>query len=182
MTAAATNLIALYARNPQRETDLAWYADAKRQAADRATAAGLPTKRYLAVVAATSPMQQWSTKDGRRFPNFDVADRVIAWHRGDRETPGTLSASARNAAKILDDADPTAVLGPKTRPFWHALQGADSIVLDRWALRAIGWPRETITETEYPAASAAYEEAAIALNVPASQLQAATWTQIRRES
>ena len=175
------NLIALYERNQQREADLAWYADAKRLARQRAAALNVPPRRYLGVVAATSPMQQWSTKDGQRFPNLDAADRVVAWHRGERETPGTLGASARNGAAILNGADPMVVLGPKTRAFWRALMGADDIVLDRWALRAIGWPRESVTEAEVPIAAAPYIEAAERLGVTPSALQAATWTQIRRE-
>lgn len=175
-------LTELYARNAQAAADLAWYADAKALVRRRARAAGLPWRTYAAVVAATSPMQQWSTKDGQRFPNLDVADRVIRWHRGSEATPGTLPTSAAAAADILNGADPGQRLGPKTRRFWQALTGTDSeIVLDRWALRAIGWPRETIREAEYPAASRPYLEAAAQLNIPPAALQAATWAQIRRE-
>lgn len=182
MTSAVDNLLALYERNEQREADLEWYADAKRQARERATALGVPVKRYLGVVAATSPMQQWSTKDGQRFPNLDAADRVIRWHRGELDKPGTLGANARNAAAILNGKDPMAVLGPKTRAFYLALSGGEDVVLDRWALRAIGWPRESVSEAEVPLASAPYIEAAERLGVSPSALQAATWTQIRRES
>ena len=179
---AVDDLIALYERNDHRAADIAWYADAKLLARRRALAAGVPIGRYLGVVAATSPMQQWSTKDGRRFPNLDAADRVIRWHRGGVDRPGTLPNNARVAKLILDGRKPTDVLGPKTRAFFLALTGRDEIVLDRWALRAIGWPRETITEAEYPAASEPYELAAAKLGIRPSELQAATWTQIRREN
>ena len=183
MTQAATNLIALYERNDQRAADLQWYADAKRLVRRRATDVGLPWRRYAAVVAATSPMQQWSTKDGLRFPNLDAADHVIAWHRGQAPTPKTLPNNARAAAAILDGGQPTRILGPKTRRFYLALIGRDvEPVLDRWALRAIGWPRETIRETEFKAAAAPYFEAAKHLDITPAALQAATWTQIRREA
>lgn len=175
-------LTELYARNEQAAADLRWYADAKALVRRRARTAGLPWRTYAAVVAATSPMQQWATKDGSRFPNLDAADRVIRWHRGDEPGPGTLATSAAAAADILNGDDPGQRLGPKTRRFWQALTGDDrEIVLDRWALRAIGWPRESIRETEYQAASEPYRLAAEQLNIPPAALQAATWTQIRRE-
>jgi hypothetical protein len=183
MTPAADNLIALYQRNDQAAADIAWYANAKRLVRSRAQAAGLPWRRYAAVVAATSPMQQWSTKDGLRFPNLDAADRVIAWHRGQADRPMTLPTNAAAAARILDGGQPTRILGPKTRRFYLALTGRDTEpVLDRWALRAIGWPRETIKEREFDAAAAPYFEAADHLNITPAALQAATWTQIRREA
>ena len=181
MSPAVSNLIALYERNPTREADLAWYADAKREVAKRAQAHGLPVKRYAAVVAATSPMTQWHTVNGA-WPNLDAADRAVRWHRGELESPRMLKTSANNSARILDGADPMAVLGPKTRAFWRALLGHDDVVLDRWALRAIGWPRESVTEAEVPTASEPYFAAAAILNVKPSALQAATWAQIRRES
>lgn len=181
MTDAAANLVGLYERNPQRAADLEWYANAKRLIRRRAAAAGLPWRRYAAVVAATSPMQQWDSKSGG-FPNLDAADRVIAWHRGEAPTARTLGSNARNAARILNGAQPRSVLGPKTGAFYRALIGQDrEPVLDRWALRAIGWPRESVSLKEVPAAAAPYLEAAAYLETTPAALQAATWTQIRRE-
>lgn len=182
MNPAVDNLLALYHRNAQRADDVAWYADAKREVARRAADHGLNTRTYAGVVAATSPMQQWATKDGLRFPNLDTADRAVRWHRGELDKPGTFGQNARNAAAILNGADPNAVLGPKTRPFWRALLGYDDIVLDRWALRAIGWPRESIKEHEWPTAAEPYMTAAAQLGIRPSELQAATWVQIKREA
>jgi hypothetical protein len=175
-------LIGLYHRNADAAADIAWYADAKRLVRRRAADIGLPWRRYAAVVAATSPMQKWDTKAGDRWPNLDAADRVIRWYRGELDKPGTLGSSARAAAAILDGRQPTQVLGPKTRRFYLALTGRDTDpVLDRWALRAIGWPTESVTESQWAAAAAPYFEAAAELDITPAALQAATWTQIRRE-
>jgi hypothetical protein len=181
MTPAVENLIALYERNAQRADDIAWYDRAKSLVRQRAAERGVDPEVYAAIVAATSPMQQWASRAGG-FPNLDVADRVIDWDRGLIATPRTLSSSARNGAAILNGADPSEVLGPKTRRFWQALLGDDlSIVLDRWALRAIGWPRESIKEAEWWIAAEPYWDAAERLGISPAGLQAAVWTQIKRE-
>src|ERR1700760_2953813 len=97
-------LIALYNRNPDAAADLDWYADARRAGRERADAVGLSWRKYSAIVAATSPAQKWMSKDGTRWLNYDAAERVIAWIRGERDTPGTLGMSARNARRIFDGA------------------------------------------------------------------------------
>lgn len=181
MTPATENLIALYERNAQRADDIAWYSRAKSLVRQRAAERGVDPTTYAGIVAATSPMQQWASKAGG-FPNLDVADRVINWDRGLIATPRTLSSNARNGAAILNGADPAEVLGPKTRRFWHALLGDDlAIVLDRWALRAIGWPRESIKESEWAVAADPYVQAAELLGISPAGLQAAVWVQIKRE-
>lgn len=181
MTPATENLIALYERNAQRDEDLQWYADARALIHARADRLQMDHAVYAGVVAAMSPMTRWETKNGA-YPNLDAADHVIKWQRGLIDKPGTMRTSAQNALRIISGENPDNVLGPKTRAFYHALMGADDVVLDRWALRAIGWPRESITERELERAAAPYHEAAQHLNVSPSALQAATWAQIRRES
>ena len=181
MSPEAQNLIDLYQRNAQREQDIRWYADAREAIEARAAAIGLPANVYTGIVAAASASTRWQTKDGRLF-NLDRADIIIRWHRGELDSPRHMPSVVSAATRVLEGADPETVLGPKTRAFYLALLGGDHVVLDRWALRAIGYKRETVKEREVDAAAAPYFEAATTLGILPSELQAATWTQIRRET
>lgn len=175
-------LIAWWERNPDRDTDARWYHDARAEARKRARRVGLPLNTYLGVVAATSPLQQWRTKDGG-WPNLDAADRVIAWHRGERPNPATLTTSANAARDILNGQDPATRLGPKTRSFYLNLatpDHSDAVTLDRWALRALGLG-DQIAPSKYDATAEIYRQAARRLDVPVDALQAAVWSQIKRE-
>lgn len=185
MSPQAIKLVELYARNPQAAADVAWYAGAKQIARGRAKAAGLDYPTYAAVVAATSPATMWDAPKAGTWPNLDSADRAIRHHRGTSEGepyPGMLGRSLAKAFRILDGDNPADVLGPKTYAFWRALTGdLEHVVLDRWALRAMGERDGTPREPKYSALAAHYLEAAATLNLSPAQLQAATWTQIRRE-
>lgn len=186
MTPETEALLALYGRNLTRDADIAWYANAKQIARTRAKSAHIDYPTYAAVVAATSPATQWDAPGKGTWPNLDSADRAIRHWRHEawegEPYPGMLGVSLAKASAILDGADPADVLGPKTVAFWHALMGdLEHVVLDRWALRAIGQRDSTPREPKYSELAAHYHQAATIAGVSPAQLQAATWTQIRRE-
>lgn len=177
------SLLGYYQRNAQREADARWYAAAKQVTRQRAAAQGIAPDVYAGIVAATSPMQQWTNKAGTEYLNLNAADRVIDWARGLTDSPRTIGANARHGRAILNGADPADVLGPKTRRFWRALLGDDTaVVLDRWALRAIGWPTESITERQWAAAAEPYYQVADQLGITPAGLQSVVWTQSKREA
>jgi hypothetical protein len=70
--------------------------------------------------------------------------------------------------------------GLKVTSFYRAIMGdPDAVVLDRWALRAVGHDRDTCTPLQYARYSAMYSEAAHAVGESPRDFQAIVWTVMR---
>lgn len=161
-----------------------WYRDQARLIRRRARRVGVKGATYAGVVAAMSPAMTWQAKSGA-YVNLDAADRVVErWQTGSRVTAGIgLGHSVRTGFAILDGADPDTVLGPKTRSFYHNLRGDhDYVTIDRWALRAAGHTRDSVSPSQYDRWANLYRSAAAIANVPPALMQAVVWEQIRKEA
>jgi hypothetical protein len=96
--------------------------------------------------------------------------------------PNTMQA---RYAPILDGSVPPEDglgNGPKVRAFYRAILGdPDAVVLDRWALRAAGHPRDTATPKQYARIADEYRAAAAAVGEDPRDFQAIVWI-VTRES
>lgn len=160
-----TRLLALYAvATPgQKAEGREWY----RVARDLAEIIGDGDVRLGAgLIAAFSPATGW--KITVRNAQDMAAGKV----------PGTLGCNVRNAARMLAGEDFEQVLtGPKTLAFARAIAGdTDSIVIDRWAIRAaLGGTWERVTNRQYKIIAEAYREAARITGERPAHFQAITW-------
>jgi hypothetical protein len=70
--------------------------------------------------------------------------------------------------------------GPKVTAFYRAIIGdTDSVVLDRWALRAAGHPRDTCTPLQYRRYAGTFREAAAECGETPREFQAIIWIVLR---
>lgn len=174
----STELLDTYARatDEQRERGRAWYARMRQACEGIAKDTGVPLARVAATAAITSPDAQLSTN--------------LAWTRKACETRGDAAvgrypnAMAARYRPILAGAVPPAdgVGGPKVTAFYRAIMGdADAIVLDRWALRAVGHPRDTATPRQYERLAAVYADIAAQVGEHPRDFQAIVWIVLRDE-
>lgn len=159
--------------------DRRWYFAAHELLAREAAELGIPTRRLAGMVAALSPNTPWDTPSGKT-PNLDLAVKLARTGANVH-----VGACMRKARAILAGADPADVLsGPKERAFYSNLAdpaASDAVTCDRWIARAIGKTREGFTPRQYEATAELFREMAAELSIRPHELQAAVWTQIRRE-
>ena len=156
---------------------LRWYANAQREG----RAVGPTLHRGVGVIAALSPMQAWDV-------NIELARKLAKLHAEGAPMPTTGFGFKKNVAKawaILDGTKPLdALRGPKVRSFYRNMLGCStSVTVDRWAVRiAMGDPKHdgTVPSGEYDAMADAFRSVADDLGMTARELQAATWTWVRR--
>lgn len=155
-----------------------WYDSARAFAFTLATSHGDHTVKTAAgVIAALSPVTAWER-------NKELALRAVV----DGQASGTLGNSIRAADRILGGEAPLDVLrSDKVRNFYLSIMGDPTAVcIDRhaWEVyegkRYRDSERPTVTPKRYREAAEAYREAAHALALPASALQAITWLVWRR--
>lgn len=171
------NIVAAYQRATpdQRARGLEWYARANDLAREL-DPDNVP--RAAGVIAALSPQCQWER-------NAAIARASYLLGSG---TGNIYSANNRKASRILRGEDPADVLGgPKVRSFYAGIlapEGTDTVCIDRHAHDiAVGRRTDDATRTAslgtakgYDAFVRAYQRAAALLGVPASHVQAVTWT------
>lgn len=157
---------------------LSWYFTAHDLAAilspaDRAMGAG--------VIAALSPMMGWET---------NMRQANLAFERGTADGLG-LTRNTAKANRILAGENPLDVLGgDKVRAFYSTIldpRGYDVPVIDRHAFDIAAGrvtdeaARSTLSRKgQYARFGAVYVDAARAVGVSASQMQAITWVAWRR--
>lgn len=141
----------------------------RRVARDTAT----PARRVMATAAITSPVAQLATNLAwTRTACTDIGARVGRYP----------NAMAKRYLPILrGEIAPLAGLdGPKVRAFYRAILGdLDAIVLDRWALRAAGHPRDDCTPRQYERIAARYRRAAATVGENPRDFQAIVWVVLR---
>lgn len=158
----------------QRERGRAWYREYRRECARIARETRTPLRRVAATAAITSP-------DAQLVSN-------MRWTRSACETQGAAKVGrypntmhARYAPILAGNVSPLAgVGGLKVTSFYRAIMGdPNAVVLDRWALRAVGHDRGTCTPLQYARYSAMYSEAAHAVGESPRDFQAIVWTVMR---
>lgn len=151
-----------------------WYADYLRECRSIARDSGVPLRRVVAVAAITSPEARVSTN--------------LAWTRLACATWGSVAVGrypnvmrARYAPILRGEVRPIdGVGGDKVASFYRAILGdTDSVVLDRWALRAIGHARDTCTPKQYREYAAEYRHVARSVHESPAHFQAIVWIVLR---
>ncbi len=146
-----------------------WYLRAADQVDDIAADAGLPFDTVAGIMAALSPRITWKL-------NVRRTDELAL--TGDC---GGLSAMKRTAQSILSGTEPSkAIKGPKTSAFYRAISGdPDAAVIDVWMMRALGWPKDSLTLGEYRSCARALTKAARIYGSTVASFQAEVWTAVR---
>ena len=96
-------------------------------------------------------------------------------------TTAGLRNSVGKAERIWQGERPLQVLsGPKVRNFYRAMMGDENaMTVDRWMLRAVGWPTDTITNGQYDLVANAIRQASLGTGLTPAQYQAAVWVKVR---
>lgn len=161
------------------EAGMVWYPQARGACLGIARGEGITLRQAAGIVAALSPRTPWSR-------NLSAARKFIRGEVGE----GT-GANKAKAAKILAGHDPEVILrGPKVTSFFANIinpNDPEHVTIDVWAIRidrgpetwGQGYP-STPTPKQYWEIASRYREAAGRLGLVPSELQAITWTTIRR--
>jgi hypothetical protein len=183
ISAAARRLVAIYDAAPEstRRAGRGWYPAAYREAAAMMPA---DPARAAAVIAALSPQVTW--RANLRAARAILRDPYRAYGEGGG-IPG-YAANLKKAAAIAAGApygrgpgDGFGGPAPKVRAFHAAICGdLDSVTLDVWAMRAAGLGNgRAPAGRQYAAGASAYRAAARRVGIPARDLQAIVWIQVR---
>lgn len=170
---SAQNILKVHDRtSPElRALGRQWYPEAQRFA-DRIGKGDVV--KGAGVIAALSPNKQWDM-------NQRIAEKSMLTGRAQ----GTYGNQTAKAQRIMDGEHPLDVLGPlKERSFYHSIINplGDNPAIDRHAHDiAMGTfygenERGLSTPSRYQHFQDAYQMAAGHLGMPASELQAVTWT------
>jgi hypothetical protein len=145
----------------QRRRGKAWYALAEQAVERMASEYGVSQVRVACIMAITSPRCQLVQNLAR--------------------TERALRGESVKGFPYMDEAvlSPIASInGPKVVPFAKAILGKDALVLDTWALAALGLPDKP-TREEFRQAHAAYVAAAKRCKQSLRDFQAIIWIAMR---
>lgn len=172
------------ATDTDRESGARWYREDSETVLGALVAAGAPTREAAAaVVAHLSPRTTWAR-------NVAGALALVSEGEAAALALGCMSASVTRAVSALAAPGPDEALhtlkGPKTSRFARNLLGdSEAVTVDVWAARvAMGAcvtdPEKVLARTGvYNACEAAYREAARAVGVDPTTMQATTWVVAR---
>lgn len=173
---SAERLIGLYheATPEQAQRGREWYDDFRAACRGMSHGYRTPLANVVHVAAATSPACHVRTN--------------LAWTREAVRTNGAArvgrypNAMAPRVRAALDGRH-EAVGGLKVRHFARAILGDTSaVVLDRWALRAVGHHADSCTPNQYARYAAVYTEAAEAVGETPRDFQAIVWIVLRERA
>lgn len=158
-----------YGQTTDAELHAGWYRTSRSFARKLKRQYGGGLGKACGVTAALSPLQSWKS-------NTTLAVRL--YETGEVKTLGN---NARAALRIYNGERPLRVLnGPKVRNFYRAMMGDENAVtLDRWMMRAAGWPTDTVQPNRYEYVSDALRTAAAFTPLTPAQFQAAVWVHVR---
>ena len=169
-------LTSLYQRTTPsvRRRGRTWYPEARRLCQAMADTYERPLAQVVAVLAITSVDAQLSS-------NLRWTEQIL---RGER-TAGRYPAN--QAPKVLAAlASPRPgrhVTGPKCSAFYRAIMGdVDSLVLDRWAILAVGHKRKYLPRAVKRELELAYRLAAETCGETVRAFQAITWIAVREST
>lgn len=169
------NIIKLYNMATDEEKQFDWYADARKFAQQLAEKFNLDIVIVAKVIAALSPRQKWET-------NMRMAELCIeSWFNNVSERPKvhTFGAMSKTAYNILDGNAYT--LGPKVTNFAANIIGYDNLVtVDSLAISIpLGFYEYAgsykFKTSVYTFVESLYIQAAKALGIAPSKLQAVVW-------
>jgi hypothetical protein len=196
---------------PTASEDAAWYQKRHDEVVGWAKAAGVDTPTYVAVLASTSPLMPWVSKNGILM-NKNVADKAIRiWKDNpgvDPKTfvkglaaPGMLGTSLIHAMMCMNGDVDKALSGPKIRSFYNNIvdPGGDDVTMDTWMARAIaknpdlkdekqlksyvgGGSQSKPDQAKYSWGADIVREIAQANHMLPNAAQAIIWTQVKRET
>ena len=152
----------------------AWYDEYRRECGAISRRTNVPLRRVVATAAITSP-------DAQLVSNMAWAMRACE-SLGDAPAGRYPNAMQARYRPILrgETAPLEGVGGLKVTNFYRAILGdPNAVVLDRWALRAVGHDRDTCTPNQYTRYTALYSEAAHAVGETPRDFQAIVWTVLR---
>lgn len=170
------SLLTLYheATPDQRERGRTWYADFRAECKRTSHATRTKLPRVVHVAAATSPACHVRTN--LRWTREACASNGAA-------KVGRYPNAMRPRVLAALDGDFDAVGGLKVRNFARAILGdASAVVLDRWALRAIGHHSDSCTPGQYARFAQAYSEAAHSVGETPRDFQAIVWIVLRERA
>lgn len=152
------------ATRSQRRRGKAWYATAEQAAERLAGEYGVSKTRVACIIGITSPRCQLRV-------NLARTERAL---RGE-PVKGFGYMDRHVQAPIAR------IHGPKVVPFAKAILGKDVLVLDTWALAALGLPPKP-TAVEWRAAEQAYRAAAKRCRQSLRDFQAIVWIAVREQA
>jgi hypothetical protein len=162
-----------FARDTVSERDgRQWYNGAMEHAIGFARQHGVNISTACAVIAVLSPQRDWDQ-------NLKLAEVCL---RGD--TPRCFKKTAALACEIRDSRIvDCSKMGPKVEAFYWAIQGdTQSVVIDRWMLRAMGIEERGVTRKRYAELVEVVREVAREYGEVPSTFQAIVWCSIRGKS
>lgn len=173
MTRAEMTLCALYERTTPtvRRRGRTWYPQARRLCGAMADEYGFTLAQVAAVLAITSVDAQLST-------NLRWTEEIL---RGEREAGRYPADQAPKVRAALATRYPGRVVtGPKCSAFYRAIMGdTDSLVIDRWAVMAVGHKGKRIPAALRRELEVGYRAAAAACGETVRAFQAITWIAVR---
>lgn len=174
-----TRSILRHFRNADDDTIAAgmqWYERASGVCESIAAGTGHTLTQAAVATAHLSPRTRWAG-------NVQLLDDLL---HGRPKPHWALTRQWDHAAASLTADDPLATFGRranKTRSFAHAILGdTDAVAIDTWNERVAGCPTGwTRAKSKYLVVEDSYRRAARIVGLPARELQAVTWCQIRGE-
>jgi len=155
----------------QRERGRAWYPAMRDACESIARETRTPLERTVACAAITSPGVQLKT-------NLAFTRSICAGGEGGLYPARMIPACRRVLSG--DVAPQDGVGGPKVTAFYRAILGDDdAVVLDRWALRALGHEKDGCTAKQYATYAATLRDAARETGETPRTLQAILWIVLR---
>jgi hypothetical protein len=159
--------LAYSATNSQLQDALSWYDSANNVARIVSDNLAIPIENGAAIVAALSPRMHWSR-------NIKLA---IDYSLG---IPINVMTMLKTMADNAREHGIDSLNGSKTRNFALAISGDDSaIVVDTWILKAIKYPKKSITPKQYGIVADAMADCADTIGLAPRDCQALVWIVIR---
>lgn len=146
-----------------------WYWESRRFARQLSREHDVTMAQSAGVIAGMSPNTGWKA-------NKTMARAIVSGSG----RPG-FKKNVAKCERILAGERPLSVLtGPKVRAFYRAIMGDETAaVIDIWMLRAAGWPRDTISPSQYERVASALREAASLHDMGVATFQARVWNVVR---
>ena len=179
-----------YYQSAGKPTANDWYKQANLACLSLSNKYGLEIETIAAVVAALSPRVPWRS-------NLAGADTIIGAFLGGANPESVFravagfSANKRKAWAILAENNPALLSGQKVTNFYFNILGhQNGVTIDTWMITAmLGLPINqskdnlmNVTPKRYAFLAQCLNKAAALAGLPAVELQAVVWMQIRRQS
>lgn len=157
-----------------------WYTTAHTFAVELATKFDLSLIQAAGVISALSPQKRWD-ENQRIARSFCESGK--SYHTACQTEKARACLTVNSKTRIAE------ILGGlKTRSFFHNIvspNGSHKVTIDRWAIRACGWDKLTLTPKQYRYLSDCYRDATVKFNTLRGScylpcdIQAIAWVVLR---